>query len=73
MAQVGASKIGLRALSYAEAFVGVKEQPAGTNHGPNVWRKINNRAKVKGGIRSATPAAPRWGSSRHGDSSTAIW
>ncbi len=50
MAQVKASKIGLRALSYAEAFVGVKEQPSGTNHGPNVWRKINNRAKVKGGI-----------------------
>jgi hypothetical protein len=51
MAQVGASKIGLRALSYAEAFVGVKEQPSGTNHGPSVWRNLDKRGnKVKGGI-----------------------
>lgn len=50
MAQKSASKIGLKALEYAMAFLGVSEQPPGSNHGPNVWRKMKSGERVKGGI-----------------------
>lgn len=48
--QTTASKIGLKALAYALAFQGVKEQPAGSNHGPDVYRKVDTVTSVRGGI-----------------------
>jgi hypothetical protein len=50
MAQKGASKIGLKALTYGRLFLGVKEHPAGSNHGPDVYRRDKKGRKWKGGI-----------------------
>ena len=50
MPQVKASRIGLAALEYGLAFVGVKEQPANSNHGPTVWRRDAKGRSRRGGI-----------------------
>lgn len=50
MPQVGASNIGLAALEYGLAFLGVKEQPAGSNHGPTVHRRDKRGRTRVGGI-----------------------
>jgi CHAP domain-containing protein len=50
MAQHKASKRGLRALEYGLLFLGVKEQPAGTNHGPSVRRRDKKGKWWTGGI-----------------------
>lgn len=50
MAQQAASRIGLKALTYAELFVGVEEQPPGSNHGPDVRRRDVLHKWWKGGI-----------------------
>jgi hypothetical protein len=50
MAQKTASKVGLAALEYGLLFKGVKEHPAGSNHGPDVRRKDKRGSWQKGGI-----------------------
>jgi hypothetical protein len=50
MAQHTASKAGAKAVEYALLFVGVKETPAGSNHGPDVFRHDKRGRLVKGGI-----------------------
>jgi CHAP domain len=49
-AQHTASKPGALALEYAMLFRGVKEQPAGSNHGPDVWRTDRRGKRWRGGI-----------------------
>ena len=41
---------GLRALEYAQAFVGLSEQPPNSNHGPLVSRQLRSGQMVRGGI-----------------------
>jgi hypothetical protein len=50
MAQKTASRIGLAALEYGLAFLGVKEHPAGSNHGPDVRRRDAKGRSRLGGI-----------------------
>lgn len=50
MTQRPASQVGARALAYAMLFRGVKEHPAGSNHGPDVWRTDAHRRRWRGGI-----------------------
>src|SRR5574337_552714 len=50
LSQKGASKIGLKAVIYAQAFVGVSEQPPGSNHGPPLVRQDVNGVVRQGGI-----------------------
>lgn len=50
MAQHAASKAGLAALGYAMLWSGVREQPAGSNHGPDLWRKDSAGKAWRGGI-----------------------
>jgi len=50
MPQHTASKPGRDALAYMMLFRGVKEHPADSNHGPDVWRTDKAGKRWRGGI-----------------------